>query len=250
MLIKLNHISVESCRHQMLRDVTCSFEEKKLHMLVGPNGSGKTTLLKTIAGLRESTSGACTWQDRDIKSYSHEERAARLSWVPTQIQMAFGYSVESVVLWGRFPSHFGQPSALDLKAAHERLDQLGMLSFSKKSLRDLSTGEQKKVHLARSLASNCSVLVWDEPFSSLDVHASQRILEILKSELEARTIICSVHDLNIAWRHADSVCLLSKGELIANGDSQTVLTLSNIQNIFSAKPHIVENENDSYLVFS
>ncbi len=92
-----------------------------------------------------------------------------------------------------------------------------MLTFEKRSIQSLSSGEVQKVHLARALAQGASVYLLDEPFANLDIGATEQVVNLLKSlRDEGKTIIMSVHDLVTAKNHADWIYGIKNGQLHLN----------------------------------
>lgn len=185
--------------------------------IIGPNGAGKSTLLQVLAGLIPAA-GNLFWQDQPVTNLTD---AARLrAYLPQQLQLQWDLRVEDAVNLGRAPFNF---TGLDcVEAALEACD---LISKRKKSVLQLSGGEQARVHLARALATQAPLLLADEPLASLDFLYQKQILTRLRAYANAeRAVIISIHDLSMAARFCDRLVLLKDGHLLKVGAPEEVLT--------------------------
>jgi len=195
--------------------------------LIGPNGAGKTTLLRAVAALVPYTGSARVGGD-EVSSLPRRELARRLALVPQSPLLPPAMRVSEYVLLGRTPylGAFGYESRHDHDAARRALDQLDLGTFANRALATLSGGEQQRVVLARALAQEASLLVLDEPTTSLDVGRQQQVLELVAALRERRglTVLSAMHDLTLAAQYADSLMLLSGGRLVAAGPPSEIVT--------------------------
>jgi iron complex transport system ATP-binding protein len=141
--------------------------------------------------------------------------------------------VLDVILWGRWSAHKGYPSKEDLHIATECAHQMGLSTMLHRSISSASTGERKKAHLARSLASQCPILCWDEPCGPLDIAACLALMRHLKSAAnQGKTMIVTMHDLALAMDHADTITVLDHGMVAANGRPQDLQVRSAIEKTY------------------
>jgi zinc transport system ATP-binding protein len=162
--------------------------------VVGENGSGKTTLMKGILGLLPLSGG-------DIEF--HGLKSTEIGYLPQQtvVQRDFPASVREVVLSGRLNRHGFFPfyTRRDRACVDESLERLGMVSEAGRSYRDLSTGQQQRVLLARALCAADKFLMLDEPASGLDPVVAFEMYALLeKLNRDGMTIIVVSHDLQSA----------------------------------------------------
>jgi len=195
--------------------------------MIGPNGAGKTTLLRAVAALVPYAGSARVGGD-EVSSLPRRELARRLAFVPQSPLLPPAMRVSEYVLLGRTPylGAFGYESRHDHDAARRALDQLDLVTFANRALATLSGGEQQRVVLARALAQEASLLVLDEPTTSLDVGRQQQVLELVATLRERRglTVLSAMHDLTLAAQYADSLMLLSGGHLVAAGPPSEIVT--------------------------
>ena len=217
----------------LLEDVRLSVEPGALTVLIGPNGAGKSTLMKILAGLLEPAAGAVHLhsdsgnRQRDLSGLSPLARARTVAYLPQEVLPPEGYTVQEVVLLGRFPHQrwWTLPGEQDRKIVDEALERMGVADLRDRVYPSLSGGEQQAVLLAGILAQQSSLLLLDEPGKGLDVHHLATFSQRLKRLARAgRGVLCITHDLNLASRFADVIYLLSDRRIRARGRPEQVLT--------------------------
>ena len=184
---------------EIFRDHSFRLEKGKSMAILGPNGRGKTTLLKCLLGILPVNGGFVI-------------RSGECGYVPQQAAVVFSYSVLDMVVMGR-ARHiplFSSPGREDFRIAESLLGTLGISHFRDRDFSSLSGGEQQLVLIARSLASECSLLILDEPTSALDFKNQSRILNTLRelSGKEGLSIIFTTHAPDHAAYAADDVLLM------------------------------------------
>lgn len=201
--------------------------------LVGPNGAGKSTLLQVAAGLLPAkTGGIVEWGGETIARVPVFDRGRRAAWVPQETHFEFGFSVRSVVGQGRF-AHGDDESGVE--AALARLE-LGALAD--RPVNELSGGERQRVLLARALATEAPLQLWDEPLAALDPRHALEVLKLARERATAGgTVIFSLHDLRVA-HGLDHVVAMHKGEVRASGSPAGVLTPELLLDVFRVRAGI------------
>jgi iron complex transport system ATP-binding protein len=208
--------------------------------ILGPNGSGKTTLLKLLSGGLAPWSGRLTLEGAPLEALDRRERARRMAVVPQETHLAFDYSVLDIALMGRYPwlGSFEVEGPDDLAAALEALEATGTAAFADRPFMTLSGGEKQRVIIASALAqlddraaagSRRTVrrlLFLDEPTASLDLRYQFEIGGLIRRLHTDRdiTIVLSSHDLRFVSATCSTVILLSRGAVLAQGPTPTVLT--------------------------
>ncbi|OGC14061.1 hypothetical protein A3J90_01575 [candidate division WOR-1 bacterium RIFOXYC2_FULL_37_10] len=211
--------------------------------IVGPNGSGKTTLLRTISGLLPLTMGEIRLEGGNFKNLTRNELAKTVAFVPQLMEPVEGFSVLDMVLLGRTPyvNRFSFESAEDIQVAKWAIKELQAEEFTDQDVTKLSGGEFQRVAIARALAQEPKILLLDEPISHLDLRYQVKILKLLRKLRQQRTIVATFHDLNMASRFCQKLMLLKKGEIIAYGYPDEVLTAENIWKAYRVKAQVKKN---------
>ncbi len=214
-----------------LHDVSLTLAPGTLVGLVGPNGSGKSTLLQIAAGLLPG-GGAVRWSDRPLGDIPVLDRGRAAAWVPQEAHFEFGFSVRSVVAQGRF-AHGD-----DDRGIEQVLSRLDLLGLADRPVNRLSGGERHRVLLARALATEAPLQLWDEPLAALDVRHALEVL-VLADEIKraGRTLLLSLHDLRLA-HCLDMVVILHEGRLRAAGLPTAVLTPALLREVFGVRAEI------------
>ena len=200
---------------QILKNLSFEFEEKKFYTILGPSGSGKTTLLSIIAGLDFAKSGHVYFRDKEItKSNVGKYRRNDISIVFQQYNLiSYLTAVENVML---AMSETDNELPKDKKnVAYNLLERFGIVrSKADRMVGQLSGGEQQRVSIARSLASNVDLIFADEPTGNLDTATEIEIINIFKELAEeyGKTIIV-VTDSNQVAEMSDQRVLLKDGIL-------------------------------------
>ena len=200
---------------QILKNLSFEFEEKKFYAILGPSGSGKTTLLSIIAGLDFAKSGHVYFRDKEItKSNVGKYRRNDISIVFQQYNLiSYLTAVENVML---AMSETDNELPKDKKnVAYNLLERFGIVrSKADRMVGQLSGGEQQRVSIARSLASNVDLIFADEPTGNLDTATEVEIINVFKQLAEdyGKTIIVVTHSNQVA-EMSDQRVLLKDGIL-------------------------------------
>ena len=200
---------------QILKDLSYSFEEGKFYTILGPSGSGKTTLLSIIAGLDTPSSGEIYFDGKNIKEIGlHKFRRNAISIVFQQYNLiSYLTAVENVLL---AMSETDNKLPKDRKnVAYNLLERFGIVrSKADRMVNQLSGGEQQRVAIARSLASNVNLIFADEPTGNLDTATEKEIISIFKelSHEFGKTIIVVTHSDTVSAM-SDQRVLLKDGKL-------------------------------------
>lgn len=223
--------------------------------LVGPNGSGKTTLLNCMNGILAIRSGQIAINGKNLDSLSTKERAKSMATVPQFVDVSFGLQVFNLVLMGRYPylPLLGGYSDHDHATARSAMRQAGVHGFGDRRADTLSGGERQRVFLARALAQETPVLLLDEPASALDMGAKTAAFDLLaRKHRIGTTIVCALHDLNLAAMYCSRLVLLVEGKILRDGRAPDILTPEIIKEAYgtdvAVSPHPVTGDPQVFLV--
>ena len=205
-----------------------TFRAGELWCVAGANGAGKTTLISTLAGLTKPADGYVEIDGTALADWPPATLAQRRALMPQDIRDAFSASVLDIVLLNRYPhlTGWGWERADDRAAARTALAMLGLERLAARDVLSLSGGERQRVALAAVLCQGAPLLLLDEPLSHLDLHHQIACLEALTRwvHADARAIVFSCHDLNLARRFATHALLLDGRGGFHAGPVRDVLT--------------------------
>ncbi len=211
----IEHVTVRRGERALLDDVSLDLLAGEVVALVGANGAGKTTLLGVVAGDLDPTAGRVLLHGREVGSIPAGELALIRSVQPQQTLLQFGFLGREVVEMGRNPLPAGR------RDDDERVITAAMASTDASHLADrrfptLSGGEQMRVSLARVLAQEAPLLLFDEPTASLDARHQHTVMEVARAfAANGATVLCILHDLNLALAYADRLAVMAQGRIIA-----------------------------------
>lgn len=243
--ITVKELTFGYSRQQVLNNLSALFKEKKFTVLLGPNGSGKSTLLKLILRVMEAERGEIFINGSDIQDLSRREVARLVGSVPQNPTITYRFTVYQAVMMGRYPrlGRFENPGKRDTDAVIQALERTDTLHLKEKLITELSGGEFRRVMIARSLAQEPDILALDEPTAFLDLRHQIDLLNLVRGlkRDEGMTVLCVLHDLNLALSYADEIILLNKGAVYNSGTPQEVLSPEALQDVYGIRAELSVN---------
>ena len=228
----------------VLRGVSLSAAAGRLVCILGPNGSGKTTLLRCLLGALRPASGTILLDGGSLRGYSRRALARTMAYVPQFPTSAFAFTVEELVLMGRFAHTglLGLAGQHDVAVARQAMIMTDTLAFADRTLEELSGGESQRVMIARALAQQPQVMLLDEPTSHLDVKnqlAIYRMMVRLAHEWPMAVVAVS-HEVNLAARFADAMVLMRDGAVVASGAPAEVVRADVLRKTYDVEVELIE----------
>ena len=216
--VDVRNVTVYREGQKLLDNVSFKIEEGQSYAIIGPNGGGKTTLLKVILGLIRPEEGTVS-----IYGGSPEKNRFLIGYVPQFHTFDFQYpvTVGEMVLTGRLGHIKGLRrtySENDYEIAEEALSLLGISHISKRSLAELSGGEQQRAIIARAIVGKPKVLLLDEPTVYVDSPTEEKLHDILTELHKKMTIVLVTHDIGVLSSNVDIIACLNR-KLYTHNDS-------------------------------
>lgn len=231
-IIRLSNVTVAyESQKPALKQVTLTIPRGSYVAVLGPNGAGKTTLFKAILGLVSPIEGRVQVFDQP------PQRARRqIAYIPQReaVDWKFPLRAVDVVMMGR-ENHMGWrlwPRTSDRRAVEDAMRQVGMWERRHAGIDELSGGQQQRLFIARALAADAPLLLLDEPFNEVDAATQELLLDLFARLVKGgRTVIVSMHDLDLARRRFPEVLFLNK-ELVAFGPTGETFTPEVLQRTY------------------
>ncbi|WP_119842007.1 ABC transporter ATP-binding protein [Salinibacter ruber] len=205
----------------LVADVSIEVRAEEVFVVFGPSGSGKSSLLRLLNRLDEPTGGTVYLDGTDYRTIDPRTLRRRVGWVPQRPTLIEGTVAENVA-WG--PTLRDEP--VDEARLHELLDRLGLSGFADRDADRLSGGEAQRVAIARTLFNDPDVVLLDEPASSLDAAAADRVESLLADVMAAYalTAVLVTHDADRARRLGHRGVRLRDGGGVETGSLDALLS--------------------------
>jgi branched-chain amino acid transport system ATP-binding protein len=231
-VLKVDRASKRFGGVQALLDVSLTIERGMVHGLIGPNGAGKTTLFNVITGLYKPDAGHFELAGKPYRPHAvHEVARAGIARTFQKIRLfAEMTALENVMvarhartrsgLLGavlRTPG-FRREEAAIARRAHELLDEVGIGHYAGAKARTLSYGDQRRLEIARALATDPQLIALDEPAAGMNATEKVQLRELIdRIRNDNRTILLIEHDVKLVMGLCDRVTVLDYGKQIAEG---------------------------------
>ena len=189
---------------------------------LGPNGAGKTTTMKILMGLLRPTSGHAFVLGHDVRSAGLAARA-RIGYLPQDPVFPSHQTVRGLVTYvARLHPGHHKGSALRRRVG-ELLERVGLSSKARRRIVGLSGGERQRLGVAQALVADPDLLILDEPSAGLDPAGRRAMIELIAEVGTGATVFYSTHILDDVERVSDSVVMIDKGAVVAQGPLETIL---------------------------
>ena len=226
-MIKIQNLKKSFGNHQVLKGVDLEIPANKIVFIMGQSGAGKSVLLKHIIGLMKPDEGEIWFEGKNIVNLSEKELQ--------KIRRKIGYLFQEGALFDSitvaenvaFPlkEHFKLSQKEIEKKVDELLKAVNLLEAKYKYPSELSGGMKKRAALARTLALNPKIILFDEPTTGLDPILQYTILNLIKELKEKFNLTCVIvsHDLHLALNFGDFLAFLYQGKIVETGTPKEIL---------------------------
>jgi iron complex transport system ATP-binding protein len=220
--------------------------------IIGPNGSGKSTLLGCISGYLKPEQGSVSIGGENVASLSVREIARRMALVQQHATLEYDFTVGDIVLTGRNPylKRWQSETKDDYAMMNDALQTAGITHLKDRLITTLSGGEWQMMILARALCQQADIMLLDEPVTGLDISHQVSIMGTVRRLAAQRgiSVVCVLHDLNLALSYCNQIVLLKCGKVYAKGAPQDVLTRENIESVYGTAVHKFEQDGKTFIL--
>lgn len=248
--LSAKNLSLTIGQQNILHDIHLSLQAGQVMGVLGPNGAGKTSLLKMLSGQIDSRQSV-SWNNQVLSEYDALSLARQIAVVNQLNDSVFALNLYQIVRMGLLPhkSLLSRQSESDQQSIEQAIRLVGLEGKRQQTFSSLSGGEQQRGLIARALVQKAALIILDEPVNHLDVYYQHQVLTLLSSLAHDFniTVVMSLHDINLAANYCDHLCLLNKGEMVAQGSPAQVLTCERLEQVFRV-PCKIRNNGDGFAV--
>lgn len=230
-ILETRHLCKEFLGFVAVNDVNLKVKRHSIHAIIGPNGAGKSTCFNLITKFHPPTSGSIFLNGEDITSLSPSQIAREGVIRSFQISAVFPHmtALENVRIGLQrllgSSMHFWK-SEKSLEVLNERsmaaLEQVGLQEFSDELAVNLPYGRKRALEIATTVAMNPEVMLLDEPTQGMGHEDVDRVTELIKKVSQGRTVVMVEHNMKVVAKIADTISVLQRGEVIAEGPYEVV----------------------------
>lgn len=219
-VIEMNRVNVNIGGKQILNDLTYTFEPGKKYLLIGRNGAGKSTMLRLLKRSMEDYGGSIRINGRELQEYSYHSLANIVSYINESVSLICDTVRQNITLYRDIPE----------ERVQEVVRQVGLTVDLDRVVRDgernLSSGETRRIEIARSLINRADVIIYDEAISTLDIPTAHTIEKTLL-ELPDQTLLFVSHNFSSQMiDRYDQILLLDNGRICESGTHAELLKTS------------------------
>lgn len=230
--VHVHEVSVTIGEKLLLDKISFDAEPGRVLGLIGPNGAGKSTLLSAICG-DLPYAGEIYLNGINPRHSSAKVLAQNRAMMLQDVNVSFSFLVRDVVAMGRRPWQRTDRRVKDEKIIDDAMKMTEVDHLSYREVSTLSGGEKARVAMARVLAQETPIVMFDEPTAALDIRHQEQALGIVRGlAKQGATVVIILHDLNAAASYCDDVLCLKEGKLISYGPVKDVYTSENLSRVY------------------
>lgn len=232
-MIEIKHISKSFGQSEVLKDVSFTFRQGMVNMIIGQSGSGKSVLAKCIVGLHKPDTGEVLYDGTNFVPLPLEEKKEIRKNIGMLFQASALFDSLTVLENVMFPlTMFTNMSAREMhKRASECLERVNLKGTEKLYPAETSGGMQKRIAIARAISMKPKYLFCDEPNSGLDPQTSiviDTLIQEITKEMNITTVVIS-HDMNSVIEIGDHIMFIYKGQKWWEGDKHGIINSDNVE---------------------
>ena len=245
-ILETKGLTKEFAGFTAVRDVNLRVRRGSIHALIGPNGAGKTTCFNLLTKFLQPTRGSITYKGADITAMAPAD-VARLGLVRSfQISAVFphltGMENVRVALQRQRGDNFDfwrSKRVLDALNARAMalLEDVGLTEFADIAAVEMPYGRKRALEIATTLALDPEMMLLDEPMAGMGHEDIQKVVELIRRVSVNRTVLMVEHNLNVVANLSDTITVLTRGQILAEGDYATVSANKDVQQAYMGSGH-------------
>ena len=242
-IIELRNITFHypQCDRNILANCSMSVDRGDLISILGPNGAGKSTLLNCCCGLLRPQCGEVLVENNKIQNLEQKEIAKNIGYVQQMQKSSFAHTVFDYVLMGRASNVglFHKPNAQDYKIAEEAMEMMNLAHLADSPITEISGGERQQAAIARAVAQQPKVILFDEPTSHLDYGNQIKTLRLISNlQKQGFAIVMTTHNPDHCMMLGGRVAILDRKGFLENGFVNEVLTEDRLREVYNTNLHL------------
>ena len=245
-ILETKGLTKEFAGFTAVRDVDLRVRRGSIHALIGPNGAGKTTCFNLLTKFLQPTRGSITYKGADITAMAPAD-VARLGLVRSfQISAVFphltGMENVRVALQRQRGDNFDfWRSKRVLDSLNDRamglLEDVGLTEFADIAAVEMPYGRKRALEIATTLALDPEMMLLDEPMAGMGHEDIEKVVELIRRVSVNRTVLMVEHNLNVVANLSDTITVLTRGQILAEGDYATVSANKDVQQAYMGSGH-------------
>ena len=242
--LQIDSVSFSYNSTPVLNDISFDLNAGQFLGIIGPNGAGKSTLIRLCGGIMKPIKGSVKLDKIDLHHLDPKERARVIALVPQETFFALNFTVQEIVLMGRYPyvRPFRSETKKDIEVMEKALELADLTELRERPINSLSSGERQRAVIARALCQEPKILLLDEPTSHLDLQHTQAIMDLLtRLNHDGLSIITVNHDLNLASLYCRELLLIHKGRKHAAGPPRILINEETIEQVYQTSVKVIRH---------
>ncbi len=245
-ILETKGLTKEFAGFTAVRDVDLRVRRGSIHALIGPNGAGKTTCFNLLTKFLPPTRGAIAYNGRDITSMAPAD-VARLGLIRSfQISAVFPHLTGMENVRVALQRHRGDNFDFwrskkvldDLNGrAMALLEDVGLTEFADVTAVEMPYGRKRALEIATTLALDPEMMLLDEPMAGMGHEDIEKVVELIRRVSANRTVLMVEHNLNVVANLSDTITVLTRGQILAEGDYATVSANPEVQQAYLGASH-------------
>lgn len=250
-LFSISTLNVDHKQKNLLQINELNLPYNQLIVIIGANGAGKSTLIHALLGQINGckVTGNILCQSLPIQKSIN---SGKVAWVGQHEKYEVPLTVLDYCLLGTMPNlaWYQQPSKQAVDIAKQYLADFDLIHLANMRIHTLSGGEKQRMAMVRALMQQTDILLLDEPTNHLDIKHQRKLFGYLRSLVykSNKSIIMVLHSLTDAHKYADYVVALSKGEVLATGKPDEVMTANNLKTMYEVEIKTYTTDNGKIFV--